>query len=54
MADRLGPAMVSALDEFCDQTDMLDREAARRVIDAQDARGWYLFNLALWWRTYFR
>lgn len=54
MADRLGPAMVSALDEFCDQTDMLDREAARRVIDAQDARGWYLFNLALWWRAYFR
>jgi asparagine synthase (glutamine-hydrolysing) len=54
MADRLGPAMTPTIEEFCDQTDMLDRQEARRVVDAQDPRGWYLFNLALWWKAYFR
>jgi asparagine synthase (glutamine-hydrolysing) len=54
MADRLAPAMVQALDEFCDHTDVLDREEARRVIAARDPRGWYLFNLALWWKEYLK
>ncbi len=54
MGDRLGPAMVSALDEFCEQTDMLDKQQARRVVNGHDQRGWYLFNLALWWKAYFR
>jgi hypothetical protein len=46
--------MVSALDEFCEQTDMLDTQQVRRVVSVQDQRGWYLFNLALWWKAYFR
>ena len=53
MADRLGQAMGSALDEFCDQTDMLDKQQAKRVVETRDQRGWYLFNLALWWKAYF-
>ncbi|MGD9730206.1 MAG: asparagine synthase (glutamine-hydrolyzing) [Nitrospiraceae bacterium] len=53
MADRLGQAMGSALDEFCDQTDMLDKQQAKRIVETRDQRGWYLFNLALWWKAYF-
>lgn len=54
MADRLAPAMLQALDEFCDHTDVLDGEEARRLITARDPRGWYLFNLALWWKEYLK
>jgi asparagine synthase (glutamine-hydrolysing) len=54
MADRLAPAMVQALDEFCDHTDVLDGREARQVITAGDPRAWYLFNLALWWKEYLK
>ncbi|HJR77250.1 MAG TPA: asparagine synthase (glutamine-hydrolyzing) [Nitrospiraceae bacterium] len=54
MADRLGPAMLQAVEEFCDQTDVLDAGEVRRVITAGDPRGWYLFNLALWWKEYLK
>jgi asparagine synthase (glutamine-hydrolysing) len=54
MADRLAPAMLQALDEFCDHTDVLDGEEARRLITARDPRGWYVFNLALWWKEYLK
>jgi asparagine synthase (glutamine-hydrolysing) len=54
MADRLAPAMVQALDEFCDHTDVLDGQEARQVITAGDPRAWYLFNLALWWKEYLK
>ena len=52
MADRLGPAMLQAIDEFCDHTDVLDPGEARQVVAARDPRGWYLYNLALWWKEY--
>lgn len=54
MADRLAPAMLQAIDEFCQHTDVVDRTEARHVISARDPRGWYLFNLALWWKEYLR
>jgi asparagine synthase (glutamine-hydrolysing) len=54
MADRLGPAMLQAVGEFCAHTDVLDAGEAQQVIRARDPRGWYLFNLALWWKEYIR
>jgi hypothetical protein len=45
--------MLQALDEFCDHTDVLDPGEAKHVVTARDPRGWYLFNLALWWKEYF-
>ncbi|RIK60221.1 MAG: asparagine synthase (glutamine-hydrolyzing) [Nitrospira sp.] len=53
MQGRLGSLMQETLTEFCGRTDLLDGAEAMRVLrDQRDPRGWYLFNLALWWRTY--
>lgn len=53
MQGRLGSLMQETLTDFCRRTDLLDGAEAMRVLrDQRDPRGWYLFNLALWWRTY--
>ena len=53
MQGRLGTLMQARLSEFCDQTDILDRAAVRELVqEHRDPRGWYLFNLALWWKHY--
>ncbi len=53
MQGRLGTFMQARLSEFCDQTDILDRAAVLQLVQEQrDPRGWYLFNLALWWKHY--
>lgn len=53
MQGRLGTLMQARLSEFCDQTDILDRTAVLKLVQEQrDPRGWYLFNLALWWKQY--
>ena len=51
--DRLGETARRELDEFCSQTDFLDRTEVMRLVDEQ--RGpevWYLLNFALWWKEY--
>lgn len=49
----LGARMHAELDDFCESTDLLDRDAVRRVVESGDAtRSWYLLNLALWHREY--
>ncbi len=51
--DRLGDTARRELEEFCTQTDFLDRNEVIRLVDEQ--RGpevWYLLNFALWWKEY--
>ncbi len=51
--DRLGPQMKKELDDFCRQTDYLDKTMVDWLFEKQ--RGtqiWFLFNLAMWWKTY--
>jgi asparagine synthase (glutamine-hydrolysing) len=51
--DRLGDRIQQELDEFCDQTDFLDRgEINRLIAQGRGAQVWYLFNFALWWKEY--
>ena len=51
--DRLGDTARRELDEFCTQTDFLDRNEVMGLVD--ERRGpevWYLLNFALWWKEY--
>jgi asparagine synthase (glutamine-hydrolysing) len=49
----LGERIRGDLARFCRDTDLLNRDAVMRVVDAGDApRAWYLLNLALWHREY--
>jgi asparagine synthase (glutamine-hydrolysing) len=52
--DRLGDVARQELDEFTQKTDLLDRGAVMRLVDAKQpgAEVWYLLNLALWWKEY--
>jgi asparagine synthase (glutamine-hydrolysing) len=52
-SDRLGDTIRADLDEFCGQTDFLDRAAVRAVLDeGRGSEAWYLHNFATWWREY--
>jgi len=49
----LGVRADRELASFCDQTDFLDREEVRRLLGGgRRAHGWYLLNLALWWKEF--
>lgn len=51
--DKLGPRMKEELDDFCSQTDFLDRKEVMRYFDEGHApQIWYLFNFALWWKKF--
>ena len=51
--DRLGERARQELDEFTQKTDLLDRDAVLRLVEAKPgAEVWYLLNLALWWKEY--
>jgi asparagine synthase (glutamine-hydrolysing) len=51
--DRLGDVARQELDEFTQKTDLLDRGAVLKLVDAKPgAEVWYLLNLALWWKEY--
>jgi asparagine synthase (glutamine-hydrolysing) len=51
--DRLGADARRVIDEFCLETDYLDRDAALSIIDRRrTSESWYLLNLALWHREY--
>jgi asparagine synthase (glutamine-hydrolysing) len=41
------------LDEFCEETDLLDRDSVMRFLDAgRERETWYLLNFALWWKEF--
>jgi asparagine synthase (glutamine-hydrolysing) len=53
--EKLGKEIRREMQQFCDETDFLDRQEVMRLIDkGQSAQVWYLFNLALWWKEYIR
>jgi asparagine synthase (glutamine-hydrolysing) len=53
--DRLGAQARQELDDFCQQTDFLDRDAVMQLWDRrQGPKAWYLLNFALWWKEYVR
>jgi asparagine synthase (glutamine-hydrolysing) len=52
---RLGDLARRELDEFCGQTDNLDRGAVSALFAQRRAWDiWFLLNLALWWKHYIR
>ena len=53
--DRLGPEMESELKSFCDETDLLNYSTIQKHFKKNDGpRTWYLYNLALWWKTFIK
>ncbi len=51
--DRLGAQARQELNDFCDQTDFLDRAAVMNLLDNnRGPQAWYLLNFALWWKEY--
>jgi asparagine synthase (glutamine-hydrolysing) len=51
--DRLGGEARRTLDEFCRETDLLDRAAVLSTVDSKrPAQTWYLLNLALWHKEF--
>jgi asparagine synthase (glutamine-hydrolysing) len=50
---RLGDEARRTLDEFCRETDFLDRDEVLAIVDQQrSVETWYLLNLALWHKEY--
>lgn len=50
---RLGQQVERELDEFCRQTDFLDRAEVMRLVHAKQGPSvWYLLNFALWWKHF--
>jgi asparagine synthase (glutamine-hydrolysing) len=49
----LGEQARRDLDDFCTNTDYLERDEVMRYVERNDgAETWYLLNLALWWKEY--
>lgn len=49
---RLGKVIEAELNDFCDQTDFLDRQEVMQTLKRGGQAPWYLLNFALWWKTY--
>ena len=53
LLDRLGTRTREELNEFCRQTDFLDRDEVMRLVESpRAADAWYLLNFALWWKEF--
>lgn len=51
--DRLGERTREELDDFCRDTDFLNRAEVLHLVDRRRVpHVWYLLNLAMWWREY--
>ncbi|MFQ5901084.1 MAG: asparagine synthetase B family protein, partial [Thermodesulfobacteriota bacterium] len=51
--DKLGRQTRKELNDFCDQTDFLNRSEVMHLIDqGRGSQVWYLLNFALWWKEY--
>lgn len=52
---RLTSLATTELTAFCDETGLVDKEAALGLIGrGEGSKAWYLLNLAMWWREYIR
>lgn len=55
LLDKLGDEIRKELKEFCQSTDFFDSAEVFRLIEERKAaQVWYLFNFALWWKTYIK
>ncbi len=53
--DRLGDKIRLELDDFCRQTDFLDRAEVMKVVDSgHGSQVWYLLNLAMWHKQWIK
>jgi asparagine synthase (glutamine-hydrolysing) len=53
--DRLGQEARQTMEEFCRETGIVDRAQVSLLEHKRNAKQrWYLLNLALWWKCYFR
>ena len=51
--DRLGGDVRRELSDFCDRTEFLDKQEVFRYLDAgAGPQAWYLYNFALWHKTF--
>lgn len=51
----LGEKARQELDEFCQSTDFLDRDAVLGLLDeGRGSQAWFLLNFALWWKRFIR
>jgi len=49
----LGDRTRQVMDDFCQKTDFLDRDAVMGMIDSHNGtQAWYLLNFALWWGNF--
>ena len=49
---KLGGHIRLELDQFCRDTGYFNRKTVSQLMDSGNAdQVWYLFNLALWWRS---
>ncbi|MDP3716182.1 MAG: asparagine synthase (glutamine-hydrolyzing) [Acidobacteriota bacterium] len=52
-AGRLAQIATKELTRFCDETGLLDKQAALHLVGTgQGSKTWYLLNLAMWWRHF--
>ena len=49
---RLGDTVRRELDAFCTETDLLDRDEVRRLVERRSRETWTLLNLAMWYREF--
>ena len=55
MFEELGDRARTELEEFCDETDFLDKVEVMRLLDeGAGSQVWYLLNLAMWWKRFVR
>jgi len=55
MFEELGDRARTELEEFCDETDYLDKAEVMRLLDqGAGSQVWYLLNLAMWWKRFVR
>ena len=51
----LGQEAELQLKEFCQETDLLDWDAVKKLLDSEKrGNAWHLLNAALWWKTYIK
>lgn len=51
--DRLGDTIRTELKEFCHETDFLNYDGVRELIEkGRHSQLWYLLNFVLWWKKY--
>jgi asparagine synthase (glutamine-hydrolysing) len=53
LLDRLGERARTEVDAFCRDSGLLDAGETARLLANPRRDGWYLLNLALWWRAHF-